>query len=193
MQRRFLVTAPWQRLLLAWNPKCSVEFNHLGGPFFSLHFGPPRAPPSVPKTSQDPNFSKRALHLGPQAAPSVPKTFISTLGSEYCKPQHQGSPHTKSIGKALPSSPPSVLSIVSPNIKGSPHTKSIGKALLSVMPMTQNLFSNGGNCLDPRICSTLGKCWRQMVGLELGNFGNGWNYIPPCLVWSMLEKMILLI
>jgi hypothetical protein len=61
-----------------------------------------------------------------------------------------------------PSSPPSVSSIVRPNIKGSPHTESIGKALLSVMPMTQNLFSNGGDCLDPRICSTL-ETWNPLT------------------------------
>ncbi len=144
VQRRFLVTEPWQGLLLAWNPKCSVEFNHLGGPFFSLHFGPPRASPSVPKT---PTFPKEHYTLDlklhppfprPSSPPSVPSivspnirgplipnpmaklylhlhprfwvlkaptsgfppyqiqwqssTFISTLGSEYCKPQHQGVP-----------------------------------------------------------------------------------------------------
>jgi hypothetical protein len=148
VQRRFLVTAPWQGLLLAWNPKCSVEFNHLGGPFFfftlwtsssstlssqdlprpqpfqksitpwtsscTLGSQDLQSPPSV-LSIVSPNIrgplipnplAKLYLHLHPRfwelKAPTsgVPpyqiqwqsSTFISTLGSEYCKPQHQGVP-----------------------------------------------------------------------------------------------------
>jgi hypothetical protein len=89
VQRRFLVTAPWQGLLLAWNPKCSVEFNHLGRPFFLYTLDLLELHPRFPRPPKTPTFPKEHYTLDLKLQPQFPR----------------------------PSSPPLVLSIVSPNIR----------------------------------------------------------------------------
>jgi hypothetical protein len=116
VQRRFLVAAPWPGVGFYWHGTLNVQYNSITwkGLFVFTLWTSSSSILSSQDLPRPRPFQKGIIHLGPQASPSVPKTFISTHGSEYCKPQHQGSPHTKSIGKAL----------------------------LSVMPMTQTLFSN---------------------------------------------------